>query len=395
MTASRSTVIRVAVLATVMTVLPGFLVGALSVQVRADFGVSRATYGWGLGSFFLAATVGSAVLGHVAQRVGPRVQIVAAQLVSAFASLVIAGFAQSFLFLVLLLAIAGLANSANQSAINLLLSQADLPRLGLAIALKQSGMPAAALLGGLAVPAIAVTVGWRWAYVLCASGALAACGAVLARVERVGPLQRRVSPSPLTPRAALLQASVGFGCMAYAAGALNAWLVSSAHDLSGIDEGPAGLLLSLGAGVGVCVRLFFGMRLDSSAASPLQMAARMSALGGVGIVFLAFGSPVVTVAATLLAFGCGWIWPVFTNFGVVRANREAAAAASGVTQTGVYLGVFGGPLLSGFIIEWSGYATMWGVTAAVMIGGAIITAMAASAFDSPAAAAPVPGDATA
>ncbi len=392
METSGSQLIRVAMFATIMTVLPGFLVGALSVQARADFGVSKATYGWGLGSFFLAATLGSAVLGTTAQRVGPRRQVIAALVVSLTTSIAVAALASSFLMFALALAVAGLANSANQSAINLLLSQAKLPRLGLAIALKQSGMPAASLLGGLAVPAIAVTVGWRWAYVLCAVGAACAAALVASRVEPIGSVTKAKSPQPLTPRAGLVQASAGFGCMAYAAGALNAWLVSSAHDHSGISEGRAGLLLSLGAAFGVGIRLFFGTRLDTSTASPLRAAAVLSSLGGVGLALLSFSSPITTLISTVLAFGCGWIWPVFTNFGVVRANREAAAAASGVTQTGVYLGVFLGPLLSGWLIESFGYNAMWLLTAGVMVVGAAITAGAAPAFDvRQTRAAPSPG----
>jgi predicted MFS family arabinose efflux permease len=67
------------------------------------------------------------------------------------------------------------------------------------------------------------------------------------------------------------------------------------------------------------------------------------------------------------------VWPVFTNFGVVRANLESAAAATGISQTGVYIGVFLGPLLTGWMIEWSGYSAMWLVTAAAMLVGAAIT----------------------
>lgn len=383
MAATGSQVIRVAIVATITTILPGFLVGALSVQIRDEFGVSRAVYGWGLGSFFLAATLGSAVLGNVAQRVGPRNQVVAAQLASLVASVIIATAARSFVLFAVALALAGLANSANQSAVNLLLSRAELPRLGLAIALKQSGMPVAALLGGLAVPAIAVTVGWRWAYVVCAVCAAGSALIVRQRIEPVRVQASSASTQPVTPRKSLMVASVGFGCMAYAAGALNAWLVSSAHDVSGIAEGPAGLLLSLGASTGVGVRLIIGTRLDSSAAPPLRMAALMSSLGGVGIALLSFGSAQITLGATVVAFGCGWVWPVFTNFGVVRANREAAASASGVTQTGVYLGVFSGPLLSGFLIERFDYRAMWLVTAVVMLIGAAVTASASPAFDTP------------
>ena len=62
--------VNASVVATVSTVLPGFLFGALSVQISADMGVSEAVYGWGLGSFFGAATIGSIMLGRLAQKIG-------------------------------------------------------------------------------------------------------------------------------------------------------------------------------------------------------------------------------------------------------------------------------------------------------------------------------------
>jgi len=154
-------IIAAAVLATIPTILPGFLVGALSVQISDEFDVAEATYGWGIGGFFLAATVGSVALGRLAQHIGPRRQVTYALALSGLSQLFIALFVDSFGLLVFALAVSGLCNSANQTGINLLLSQAKLPRLGLAIALKQSGMPTASLLGGVAVPVIALTVGWR------------------------------------------------------------------------------------------------------------------------------------------------------------------------------------------------------------------------------------------
>ena len=43
--------------ATIATVFPGFLTGALAVQVGEDLDVSEATYGWGLGGFAGVGTV--------------------------------------------------------------------------------------------------------------------------------------------------------------------------------------------------------------------------------------------------------------------------------------------------------------------------------------------------
>jgi len=372
--------ISLVVVATIMTVMPGFLVGALAVQAIEDFGVGEATYGWGIGSFFLAAMAGSAAFGRIAQLVGPRTQVLGALVVSAAASLTIAWLADSFAVFVAALAVAGLANSANQTAINLLLSEADLPRLGLAMALKQSGMPLAAMLGGLAVPVIATTVGWRWAYVACGAGAVVAAAAVAGLIEPVGRIDRS-SAEPVTQRRALVLAAVGFGFLAFAAGTLTGWLVSSAHEHAGISEQRAGLVLSFGSAVGVSVRLLIGTRIDRSTRAPLAAAAAISTIGAVGLVLLSIRGSTVLIIATILAFGGGWVWPVFTNFGVVRANRDAAASATGVTQTGVYIGVFAGPLVSGYVIQWWGYGPMWILTAVFMAIGAAVTFASSPAFE--------------
>lgn len=372
------TIITAALLATIPTILPGFLMGALSVQISDEFDVAEATYGWGLGGFFLAAAVSSMGLGRVAQRIGPRRQVMYALSLSGLAQLFIAAFANSFLLLVLGLAVAGLCNSANQSGINLLLSQARLPRLGLAIALKQSGMPTASVLGGLAVPIVALTIGWRWAYVIGAIATLLSMLNVRRVIAPVGRMNRRVAVAK-TPPGVLAVASIGFGCMAFAAGALNAWIVSSGVE-AGISEGWAGLLLSGGAACGISMRLATGFRLDTMGGRPFTFAGSWSLVGAAALILLMIQTPLVHLVATLVAFGAGWVWPVFTNFGVVRANLESAAAVTGVTQTGVYVGVFSGPLVTGWVIERSGYPTMWFTVAVVMTIGALVTLYASRDF---------------
>lgn len=89
-------VVGATVMATVSTIFPGFLVGALSVQISGEMGVSEAVYGWGLGSFFLAATVGSILLGRLAQRIGPGNQMTAALAVTAGVQIALAATARSF-----------------------------------------------------------------------------------------------------------------------------------------------------------------------------------------------------------------------------------------------------------------------------------------------------------
>jgi len=370
------TVVAVAVLATVSSVLPGFLTGGLAVQVSAEFDVAESIYGWALGSFFLAATIGSVTLGRVAQRVPVRAMISVLVLISAMSQLVIAAFANSFALFIACLAVCGFVNAGNQTAVNLLLGQAKLSRLGLAVAAKQSGMPGASMLAGLAVPAVALTVGWRWAYAIAAVfAAMAAAGVWRLPATTISKRASRV----VSTRRELVLAAVAGALLAFAAGALNSWTVTSGVD-AGLSEGAAGLMLSVGAGSGIALRLAWGFHLDEMVHRPFAVAAATVAVGALGMLLLGFRSPPTHVIATLLAFGGGWIWPVFTNFGIVRRNPDAAGAATGITQMGVYGGVFSAPLITGWLIETQGYGVMWTIVAAIALVGATVAWRVAEAF---------------
>ena len=378
--ARSSLVISATVMATVSTVLPGFLIGAMSVQVSAEMGVSEAAYGWGLGSFFGAAMLGSILLGRLSQRIGALSQMTLALGLSAAAQLALAATARSFGAVIGFLVVAGLCNAANQASVNLALAQARLPRLGLAVSIKQSGLPTATLLAGFAVPALALTVGWRWAYVASAGFALASL--MMARAAAGSSTPRAAANGASAPKSSsrdLFGAAAVGAFLAFSAGSLNAWGVGSGVD-AGLGEGAAGLFLSLGAATGITLRLICGWVSDTMRARPFMVGGVTAMVGSAGMALLALRSPGFHVAAMLLAFGAGWIWPVFTNFGIVRANPEAAGAATGVTQMGIYVGVFAGPLSTGWIIEHSGYPLMWLAVAASSVIGATIAIRIADRF---------------
>ena len=374
-----SLVVNASVMATVSTVLPGFLVGALSVQISAEMGVTEAVYGWGLSSFFGAAMVGSILLGRLSQRIGALSQMTLALGVSILVQLALAATAQSFGAVIGFLVVAGLCNAANQTSINLALAQAELPRLGLAVSIKQSGLPTATLLAGFAVPALALTVGWRWAYV--ASAAFTLASLVVVRLA-VGSAKPGAAVGPSAPESSsrdlFLGAAVG-AFLAFSAGSLNAWGVGSGVD-AGLGEGMAGLFLSVGAATGITLRIVSGWLSDTMRAAPFRVGGFTALMGSLGMGALALRSPGTHIAAMLVAFGAGWIWPVFTNFGIVRANPRAAGAATGITQMGVYVGVFVGPLLTGWLIEHHGYEVMWLAVAASSVVGATISIRIADRF---------------
>ena len=97
-----------------------------------------------------------------------------------------------------MLAVAGVANSVNQPAINLFMAdQVPMDRQGLAFGIKQSAIPAAVLISGLALPVLAMPLGWRATFAICAGLALAAAGLIgRAAPSFVAPPERPAAPRP-------------------------------------------------------------------------------------------------------------------------------------------------------------------------------------------------------
>lgn len=375
------------VLTTVSSVYPAFLAGALGVELRSALSMSERFFGIVIGSFFLGSALGSTALGKLGERLGARRMITLSLITTAMTTALISLFVRSGEALMVALFVAGLANSSGQTAANKLLSQSiDPKRLGFAMAVKQSGMPGASLLGGLAVPLIALTVGWQWAYALASVLALLSLQVVL----RYAPLDQAATPAGAHPasspgstfgglassRNTLMLAAASSGFASAAAGSLGNWTTSSAVD-AGWSAGAAGLLLSVGAVTGIVVRMTLGWRADLSGRLPMRTAAISLAVGVIGAGLLAPRVQWTQALAIIVAFGAGWGWPALFNYAVVRTNPQAASTATGITQTGVYIGVFSGPILFGLTVETAGYEAAWTlIGASMLIGSAIMWRLA-------------------
>jgi MFS family permease len=359
--------------ATTACVFPAFLTGAMAVQLRDDLGFSASGTGLAVAAFFGAAAVSSVMLGRQSERIGPAAGLRLAAVGSGATQLAIAIAARSFTSLVLLLAVAGVANALAQPAANLLIARA-LPadRQGIAFAVKQSAIPLATLLAGAAVPAIALTVGWRWAFAGAAVLAGASAATVPARIGALpagvrAPLERRSRDARL---AFMTLVALGIGLGAASASTLGAFLVSAAVD-SGLSEGGAGLVLTLGSAVGIAVRLTAGARADKRDGGHLRVVSMMLLAGAIAYCLLATGVPWVYVVATPLAFATGWAWPGLSNLAIVLANPTAPGAATGITQTGTYAGAVAGPLLFGVVADHASYGAAWLVAAGIALAAAL------------------------
>ncbi len=347
-------------------VLPGFLTGGLAVQIRGELGFGEGALGFAVAVFFAASALASVVSGRVVERLGSSLGMRLAAVASAASLLAVSVLASTWWWLCACLVLGGLGNAISHPATHLLLAR-EVPqnRQGLAFGVKQAAIPAATLLAGLAVPTLAVTVGWRWAFT--GGAALALCIALLVSkggekgIRRVK--EARAGDVPLVP---LLLLALGIGLGSAAANPLGAFVVESAV-AAGIGVGAAGLLLALGSAAGIGVRVVFGHLADRLNSGRLRLVAGMLVVGTVGFVLLASGSAPLLVVGVTVAFAAGWGWPGLFNFAVVKSNPGAPAAATGITQTGASSGAAVGPLAFGLLVEETSFATAWLASGAVAI----------------------------
>ena len=340
-------------------VLPAFLTGGLAVQVRGELDFGAGALGVAVAMFFVTSSLASAVMGRLVERLGAHRGMRLAAAGSAASLLGVALLAWSWVGLVGCLVLGGLANAVSHPATNLSLArEVQAGRQGVSFGIKQAAIPAATLLAGLAVPGIAVTLGWRWAFAGGAALALAVASLVPARApgETVG---RREETRQKNARAwPLVLLAVGIGLGSTATTPLGAFIVESSV-ASGLRVETAGLLLALGSAVNIAVRVAFGHLADGMSGGRLLLVAAMLGIGVGGFVLLATGESGLILPGALLAFGIGWGWPGLFNFAVVKTSPGAPAAATGITQTGASGGAALGPLVFGLVVEVASYDAAW------------------------------------
>lgn len=345
-------------------VMPMFLVGATAVDIRVELGLTETQLGAAV-AVFLGANLVAGPLGRAADRVGSGVAMRVAVLGSAASLFGIALSVHDVGTLLAWEAVAGLASALGSPATNLLVARTAAPsRQGLAFGIKQSAPPLAALLGGLSVPVLVLTVGWRWAF--AAAGLFSLVLAAVIRVVLAGLDHTVPSPSHDGHRVdylalGLLGAGMALGFAA--SSSLGTFFVTSTVE-AGIDVGAAGILLTLGSAAAIAVRLAAGRLVDARPGSASRIAVGLALVGAIGYLVLTAHTPFAAVVGGALAFGGGWGWSGVLLFSVVRLNPRSEGLASGaVIVTGGSLGGIAGPLVFGLLAEGGSYETAWGLGA--------------------------------
>jgi predicted MFS family arabinose efflux permease len=363
-----------AVISTSAGTLPVFLVGGLAVQIGQDLGLGAAQIGLFATAFFGTSAMASTPAGLLTQRLGTYRSIALAAGLSTVALAGTAAIGRGLAVMLVLLCVAGASNALAQPSANQLLAR-GIPRTrqGLAFGVKQAAIPLGSLLAGAAVPTIGLTVGWRWAFGLAVVGPLAAV--LLTPRHLSGGPRRGASGRPDSSPRALLAVAAATGTGTAAATMLGTFLVVGAVD-AGMGEGRAGILLAVGSAIGISGRVLAGWLADLRPGDPLRTVQVMMAGGAFGFLLLAVpGAGPLLVIATAIAFGAGWGWNGLLVYAVVVANPSAPAAATGVTQTGLYLGGMAGPVLFGLVSDRFGFAAGWVLGAVLLLSGVVFAAL--------------------
>lgn len=372
--------------ASVLTTLgsiPPFLLGVQAVRIRADLDVDLALFGAAVSAFFASAALCSMIGGGLVDRLGRRRGTALAGTLVAAGGGSVAGLVDGPRSLVAAMVLLGAGNAACQLTANLSVARALPPhRRGLGFGIKQSAIPLAIMVVGLAAP-VAARVGWRATFATTAClGLVALSYAALRPVARMPPGGPSVAPGAeedLPPLRPLLLCGLAITLASAAANSLGAFVASWGFEV-GLTPSQAGLLMAAGSFGSIVVRVVSGHRADRRGGGNLPVVAWQMYAGAACLAALAVPQIWVVVTFGLLAFAVGWAWPGLLLFAVARIGRDRPAGASGVIQAGAFAGGALGPAGFGVLVGLVGFPVAWLVAASLMLGGGTLVLWARRMF---------------
>lgn len=345
---------------TTLGALPPFLLGAQAVWVRDDLAIGLGLFGVAVSVFFAMAALGSYAAGMVLDRLGPQAGLLLAGTLVATGGAAMAGLVTGPMSLLVIMAVLGLGNASCQTVANLSMARAlPVHRRGLGFGVKQSAVPLAIMLGGLAVPTMGGHLGWRSTFVTTASiGLIVAVRAVVRRVPDVGPPAEADVELDQPPWWPLLLCGLAISFASAAANFFGAFIASWGYE-AGLSASAMGFLMAAGSAGSILVRIHSGYRADGRHGANLPVVALQMLVGAACLIGLALGTPLSVIGFGFVGFAVGWSWPGLLLFAVARLGRDAPARASSVVQAGAFIGGAVGPMGFGAMAGAVGFSVTW------------------------------------
>jgi predicted MFS family arabinose efflux permease len=369
-----------------------FAVGALGPFITNDLGIGRAAFGAITTTMFASAALLSPKAGALVDSVGAR-RMLGALFILVAGALGLVALSAAFGILLVSAGLAGLAVAVANPATNQLISLQTPPTSqGTVMGIAYSGTQFSALFAGMALPAMALVLGWRGAMV--ASAALPMLGLVVMRFTVPMDKRHLLAGSSVQRRSArypgigwmslyaFLMASAVTGVPAY----LALFAVESL-DMTATGGGAAVSVLGLS---GIFGRVWWS-RITHRAVNP-----------AVPMTGLAMCAVVAQTGLWIAAVGgsrAAWmLWPASALFGltaiawmpvamvavVAAAPPAIAGRAAGIVQSATFVGAAISPLLIGMMAELQGgYNGAWLAVAGSFALAALIAGMQTRTRSSP------------
>ena len=371
-------------------------ISPLSPSLVEGLGLTRFQVAFLVPSIYLSGLLFSMPGGRLADRLGVRPSFLGGLAVAAI-GLLAAALAPGFLAFLVCLFVAGSGCSVVNPALGkAIMDVFPVSERGIAMGVKQMGLTLGGLVAALALPAIAATLGWRYA--------VGACSVVVAVPVALGwrPLAAfhagvRGATSTAGERdptswwwarrpALVVFFATGF-VLGMVQGAVLSYLPLFTIQGLGFDKIGAGLLVAASQAGGAVSRLALGAASDRWAAG--RRSRWLAFTGAFGaVIFLVYAVWPATSAglAGLLAFATGvgaygWVG-IFFVISVEAGGRDQAGLLSGVAFASIVLGLLVGPPIFGLLLEgFDSYAVAWAVFAVLSGLVAIISLLAGPAID--------------
>lgn len=363
----------------VAAIAPVHLFGALAPDIQAEFGFGDAEQGYAVAAYFAVSALLSSWGGALSDRLGPTPALRLGTTMAGIGTIGVL-LASSYGLVVVALCVAGIGNAINQPSNNTFISGGvPVHRRGFALGIKQAAIPTSTGLAGLALPTIAVSLGWQAAYV----GAAALAGAAIVAMPQVAapvkPPEIRVRYRP-SPRVWRVAVGAAFG--AAAVSNIGAFLVRTLED-AGFDRTTAGVVQVVGSIALITSRVGWGALMDRRAHDRFRFATGLLVIGAFAYPMVGSGNTVLAICGALMAYGFGWSWPGIVHLGTVEQNPATTGAASGVVQAGMFVGAMTGPAVFGVLADTHGFGWAWLMAAGAssIAAGLMSTASAKAGID--------------
>jgi predicted MFS family arabinose efflux permease len=353
-----------------MGTFPAFALGAVAPFIIDDLEISRAQLGSVSTAMLVVAAVTAPVIGSVSDRL-PTSRLSTGILVIGVVGLAGIALAPTVGWMIVAAAVYGIPCGSNLPLTNRILADLVPPGArGRLMGVKASGVQAAGLVSGLVMPTLALILGWR--------GALGVGAVVIASALPLARLTvRRSDGAPVArdadgprPSGLITTLTVYAVAMGFAVSAVTTFLVLYGVEDLGLPEREAGLGAAVLGLAGIVSRVMWTDASERSGSAFLTLSLLpLGGVTGIALAWLAGSTSDALFWVGAAAFGATAVaWNAVGNLALVAAAGRSAGRASGIMQSGFFVGYATAPIAVGAVIDHTHrYEAGWAVVGASLV----------------------------